>query len=56
LECLCRPVRPAELRNDEGRPQEVGFPESWLRRVIRERSEQFLPPDQDEEVETDLPY
>ena len=44
------------VKDDEGRPQEVGYPESWLRRVIRERPEQFLLPDQDEDVETDLPY
>jgi dipeptidase len=44
------------VKDDEGRPREVGYPESWLRRVLRERPEQFLLPDQQEEAETDLPY
>jgi dipeptidase len=44
------------VKDEDGRPQEVGYPESWLRRVLRERPEPFLLPDQQEEAETDLPY
>jgi dipeptidase len=36
------------VKNEEGRPKDKGYPESWLRKVIKERPEQFkLPPDPD---------
>ena len=32
------------VKNDKGRPEEGGYPESWLRAVLRERPEQFKIP------------
>ncbi len=29
------------VRDEKGRPQEVGYPESWLRKVLSSRPEQF---------------
>ncbi|MCP4663794.1 MAG: dipeptidase [bacterium] len=40
--------------DDEG--VERGYPESWLRSVVRERPEQFRLPKSEEELETELPY
>ncbi|MBN2227861.1 MAG: C69 family dipeptidase [candidate division Zixibacteria bacterium] len=36
------------VKNEKGRPTEQGYPETWLRKVIRERPEQFLLPVIDE--------
>ncbi len=44
------------VKDDKGRPKEVGYPESWLREVLRARPEAFLLPAEEQEVETDLPY
>ena len=40
------------IRDEQGKYPDVGYPEAWLRRVIRERPEQFRlpvekPPDKD---------
>ncbi len=36
------------IQDDDGRPHEVGYPESWLREVLKLRPDQFrLPQDQD---------
>ena len=41
----------------EGRPEEVGYPEDWLRDVLRLRPEQFLLPEaQVDSLQADLPY
>ncbi len=42
------------VEGDEG--VERGYPESWLRAVVRERPEQFRLPKSEEELETELPY
>jgi len=45
------------VKNDKGRPEEVGYPDSWLKDVMKARPEQFkLPRWKDEEMETVLPY
>jgi hypothetical protein len=33
------------IKNEKGRPEEKGYPEGWLRRVLRERPEQFRLPE-----------
>ena len=41
----------------EGRPMETGYPESWLRDVLKQRSEQFKLESWDKDsVETQMPY
>jgi len=32
------------VKDDAGRPRELGYPESWLRQVVKERPEQFKVP------------
>jgi len=32
------------VKNDKGRPQELGYPHTWLRRVVHERLDQFRIP------------
>jgi dipeptidase len=32
------------VQDDQGEPRDVGYPDSWLREVIRARPEAFLPP------------
>ena len=32
------------IKNDEGQPQEVGYPEAWLRMVVEQRPDQFRLP------------
>lgn len=38
------------VKNEKGRPAEKGYPESWLRRVLRERPEQFRLPEKKADV------
>jgi len=35
------------IKNAEGRPEEKGYPEDWLRRVVKERPEQYRLPKND---------
>jgi dipeptidase len=45
------------VKDEEGQPQEVGYPEAWLRAVVRERPEQFrLPSWGADSLRTELPY
>jgi dipeptidase len=45
------------VKDEKGRPQEVGYPESWLREVLTLRPQQFKLPDQGADtLKTDLPY
>jgi dipeptidase len=54
-ELLIRKYNDGYVQNDTGRPEEVGYPESWYREVIRARPEQFRIETGDT-LETDLPY
>lgn len=54
-EFLIRKYNDGYVQNENGRPQEVGYPESWYRDVIRARPEQFKIETEDT-LETDLPY
>ncbi|NMC45119.1 MAG: hypothetical protein GYA46_14455, partial [candidate division Zixibacteria bacterium] len=38
------------VKNEKGRPTEKGYPEDWLRRVLRERPEQFRLPEKKADV------
>lgn len=38
------------VKNEKGRPQEKGYPDSWLKRVVRERPEQFRMPEKKADV------
>jgi len=38
------------VKNEEGRAEEKGYPESWLRQVLRSRPDQFRLPEKEEEV------
>jgi dipeptidase len=43
------------VKDKNGRPQESGYPESWLRQVVKSRPDQFLLPVKEEDVpETEL--
>jgi dipeptidase len=45
------------VKDERGRPQETGYPEAWLREVLRLRPEQFrLPEAQTDSLATELPY
>ncbi len=45
------------VKDEEGEPQEVGYPESWLRNVEKSRPEQFrLESWGQDTLETELPY
>jgi dipeptidase len=45
------------VKNDEGRPEEKGYPEMWLRDVLELRPEQFkLKRWGEDSLKTDLPY
>ncbi len=37
------------VKDQDGRPQEQGYPEEWLREVVKSRPEQFLLPEKGEE-------
>ena len=37
-------------KNEEGRAEEKGYPESWLRQVVKSRPDQFRLPEKEEEV------
>jgi dipeptidase len=38
------------IKNEKGRPEEVGYPQGWLRRVVKERPDQFKLPVWDTDV------
>ena len=38
------------VKNEKDRPQEAGYPEAWLREVLKERPDQFLLPVKDTAV------
>jgi len=43
------------VKDEEGKPQELGYPEAWLRRILSERPEQFrLPVVEDPAPESEL--
>lgn len=45
------------IKDEDGRPQEVGYPEGWLRDVLKLRPEQFkLPEAAVDSLQTVLPY
>jgi len=45
------------VKNDKGRPEEKGYPETWLRNVLELRPEQFkLEQWGEDSLKTDLPY
>ncbi len=44
------------VKDENGRPRETGYPESWRRDVRRLRPEQFLLPGQADSLRTRLPY
>ena len=44
------------VRNEKGRPEEVGYPEDWLRHVLELRPEQFKLDNRGKAVETELSY
>jgi len=38
------------VKDKNGRPQEKGYPETWLRQVLKSRPDQFLPPVKEEKT------
>jgi dipeptidase len=52
---LIRKYNDGYVQNEKARPQEVGYPDSWYREVIRVRPGQFRIEVEDS-IETDLPY
>ena len=40
-EYLVRKYNDGYVQDDNGRPRETGYPQSWLQRVLRERPRQF---------------
>jgi dipeptidase len=54
-ELLIRKYNDGYVQDDNGRPQEVGYPESWYREVIRARPDQFRIESKDS-LKTVLPY
>ena len=54
-ELLIRKYNDGYVQDENGRPREVGYPESWYREVIRERPDQFRIESKDS-LKTVLPY
>ncbi len=54
-ELLIRKYNDGYVQGEGGEPQEVGYPESWYREVIRARPDQFRVENTDT-LKTDLPY
>jgi dipeptidase len=54
-ESLIRKYNDGYVQDEHGRPQEMGYPDSWYREVIRARPEQFKIESTDS-LKTDLPY
>jgi dipeptidase len=54
-ELLIRKYNDGYVQDENGRPREVGYPESWYREVIRERPDQFRIEGKDS-LKTVLPY
>jgi|WetSurMetagenome_2_1015567.scaffolds.fasta_scaffold12822_2 dipeptidase len=54
-ETLIRKYNDGYVQDEKGRPQEVGYPESWYREVIRARPDQFRIENEDS-LKTQLPY
>ncbi len=44
------------IKNEEGRPQEVGYPEAWLQMVIDQRPQQFRLPEDEAALEEPEDY
>ncbi len=44
------------VKDEDGRPQETGYPEAWLRHVVKERPEQFLLPEDGHELTEPADY
>ncbi len=55
-EALMTKYNDGYVKDENGRPTEVGYPEAWLREVLRAKPDAFLLPDQKEQTETELPY
>lgn len=56
-ENLIRKYNDGYVQDENGRPQEVGYPEPWLRDVLHSRPEQFkIERRGADSLETDLPY
>lgn len=49
-EYLIRKYNDGYVQDENGTPQEVGYPEDWLREVLKSHPEQFRLPDKKEEV------
>jgi dipeptidase len=49
-EYLIQKYNDGYVQNEPGRPEEQGYPESWLRRVLQERPDQFRLPEKPEDV------
>lgn len=54
-ELLIRKYNDGYVQDENGRPKEVGYPESWYREVIKERPDQFKIDGKDS-LKTVLPY
>jgi hypothetical protein len=54
-ETLIRKYNDGYVQDENGRPQEVGYPEAWYREVIRARPDQFRIESADS-LKTQLPY
>jgi len=52
---LIRKYNDGYVQDERGRPQEVGYPDSWYEEVVRARPDRFRIEAEDS-VETDLPY
>jgi hypothetical protein len=44
------------VKDANGRPQEVGYSEEWLRKVVTDRPEQFRLPESDEALSEPVDY
>lgn len=49
-EYLIQKYNDGYIRDENGRTQEVGYPDPWLREVIKSRSDQFRLPEKEKEV------
>ena len=49
-EYLIQKYNDGYVQDENGRPQERGYPEAWLRRVLKERPDQFRLPEKPEDV------
>ena len=49
-EYLIQKYNDGYVQDEHGRPQEQGYPETWLRKVLKERPDQFRLPEKPEDV------